>query len=175
VSRTFCSKGNEERSKTIMSNPAFTASIAFASEWVWSALRKMGKSNSSRRLRTHAASCRVPTKARSPSEAPTNTGTLSSRADAKTAFSKTRSATLKWPTAAPDSCACARIFCNWCMMHSFLDISRNEGREMKAQETKCHCLFISHPSSLLCQLFLCRRHDLVRLEAEFSLEFLERR
>ena len=59
----------------------------------------MGKSNSSRRLRTRAASCRVPANSRSPSEAPTITGTFSSRAASKIPFSRTRSAMLKCPMA----------------------------------------------------------------------------
>jgi hypothetical protein len=47
--------GSAEMSKTIGSNPASAASIALVSECVWSALRKIGTSNSLRRLWITAA------------------------------------------------------------------------------------------------------------------------
>src|ERR1700739_483422 len=99
VSETFSAKGSVERSKTTESKPAFAASTALASECVWSALRKIGKSNSSRMLRTSAAAWRTPTNSLSPSETPTITGTLSPRAAFSNAFNATRSEMLKWPTA----------------------------------------------------------------------------
>ena len=49
-----------------------------------------------------------PTNSRSPSDKPTMTGTWSSRAAVNTAFSSTRSEALKWPIAAPFSCASRR-------------------------------------------------------------------
>ena len=50
VCRTLSSNGSEEMSNTIESNPALAASIALASECVWSALRNIGTSISLRRL-----------------------------------------------------------------------------------------------------------------------------
>ena len=73
---TFSSNGNAEPSKTTRSKPAWAASRAFSIEWVWSALRNMGKPFSSRMLRTNAAIWWTPMKSRSPSETPTKTGTL---------------------------------------------------------------------------------------------------
>jgi hypothetical protein len=77
------------------SNPALAAAIAASKEWVWSALRKMGNSFSSRKLFTRAASSRTPKNVRSPSDAPTITGTFNSWAEENTAFNKTQSEMLK--------------------------------------------------------------------------------
>src|SRR5580700_599286 len=118
VCRTFCTNGSADRSKTTESKPALATSRACASEWVWSALRKIGWSYCSLKLRTRAAICRTPKNSRSPSEAPTATGTLRSRAAATTAFNSTRSATLKWPIAIPSFSLRSRAFRKVCMLGS---------------------------------------------------------
>jgi len=58
------SSGSADKSNTTESKPAFTASRALAGECVWSAFKKMGKSNSSRRLRTPGRERRVPANSR---------------------------------------------------------------------------------------------------------------
>src|SRR5262249_14676454 len=56
---------------------------------------------------------------RSPSDAPTNTGTFSSCAAPKTAFNKTESATLKWPSATSFFSVCSKTSRKSCMWPSF--------------------------------------------------------
>ena len=61
--------------------------------------------------------------ARQGEEAPTATGTLRSRAAATTAFSRTRSDTLKWPIATPSFWLCSRAFRKVCMPGFLLGIA----------------------------------------------------
>src|SRR4029077_20594757 len=67
---------------------------------------KMGKSYSSRKLLTMAATWRTPMNCRSPSDVPTMTGAFKSRAASKTAFNVIRSEILKWPIATRFVSAC---------------------------------------------------------------------
>src|SRR5579872_3912020 len=116
VCSTFFSNGIEEPSKMISSKPARAATSAFSSEWVWSALRKIGYWDSSRKALISAVTSRTPKNSRSPSDTPIITGNFKSCAALTMAFIATNSETLKCPTAILSRCALVRTSRNVSMM-----------------------------------------------------------
>src|SRR5262245_34650164 len=120
----------------------------------------MGKSNSSRRLRTKAATCRTPINSRSPSDAPTRTGTFSSCAEANTAFNRTKSAMLKWPIATPFFSVCFKTFPKrsikssfalvLCLLVQFVLIHTLINQTYRPRNSSCPSLFPFQLAASIC-------------------------